>query len=102
MGEEKIQELLKKLFSLEYTFKGVHGDYSRNIIDKECVITVENFLRNYFINNKDEELSILKHKLGFLEAKVFAYEKIISNSNFAPFVFKEEEQIEVQEKKQNK
>lgn len=91
MEDEKIEELLKQLFSLEYTFKGVHGDYSRNIIDKECVITVENFIRNYFLNIKDEELSILKHKLGGLEAKVFAYEQIISKSNFAPFLIKKQE-----------
>lgn len=45
-------------------------------------------------NRKDVELFIRKHffqsesqkRISFLEAKIFAYEQIISNSNFAPVI----------------
>ena len=43
------------------------------------------------IINKEYEITEYKRKISELEAKVYAYEKIIANSNFAPIIREIEE-----------
>ena len=38
------------------------------------------------IINKESEITEYKRKIAELESKVYAYEKIIANSNFAPII----------------
>lgn len=52
-----------------------------NAIEPEAKIVVEQIIRQYLLENHDG-------KIGELEAKVYAYEKIIANSNFAPILDK--------------
>ena len=79
MNEQKIQDLLKTLFSLQYNWKSDHSNYKSEVINKEGKLTVETIIREFLLNNRDE-------KQGILEAKVFMYEQIISKSNFAPML----------------
>lgn len=80
MKEEKIQELFENIFSLKYNWSGSSGDnYTSDVIRKEGRNNVENIIRSFLLDNRDE-------KLGTLEAKVFMYEQIISKSNFAPMI----------------
>lgn len=79
MTEEKIQELLKSLFSLRYNWKGSSDNYTSDVVSKEGRANVENVVRGFLLDNRDE-------KLGVLEAKVFMYEQIISKSNFSPMI----------------
>ena len=79
MNEQKIQDLLKTLFSLKYNWKSDSSNYQSEVINKEGKLTVETIIREFLLNNRDE-------KQGILEAKVFMYEQIISKSNFAPML----------------
>ena len=79
MKEEKIKELLNSLFSLKYKWKGDMGNYTSEVISKEHRNDVENIIRSFLLDNRDE-------KLGVLESKIFMYEQIISKSNFAPML----------------
>jgi hypothetical protein len=82
MKEEKIQELLNSLFELQYDWEGTSGGkYKGNIIDKKYKLVIEQVLRNFLLENRDE-------RLGVLEAKVFTYEQIISKSTFLPMLEK--------------
>jgi hypothetical protein len=87
MSEQKIQELLKSLFLLKYNWKSNRDNYTSDVINKEGKSNVENIIRSFLLDNRDE-------KLGVLEAKVKFYEEIISKSNFAPMLIKEEKQVE--------
>ena len=44
------------------------------------------------IINKEYEITECKRKIVELEAKVYAYERIIANSNFAPIMRKNSEE----------
>jgi len=79
MKEEQIQELLKSLFALKYNWKSSSDNYTSDVVNKEGQANVENVVRSFLLDNRDE-------KLGVLEAKVFMYEQIISKSNFAPMI----------------
>ncbi|MES2240464.1 MAG: hypothetical protein V4497_09435 [Bacteroidota bacterium] len=79
MKEEQITELLKRLFALTYNWKSDSSSYTSEVIKKEGRHNVENIVRSFLLDNRDE-------KLGVLEAKVFMYEQIISKSNFAPMI----------------
>ncbi len=77
MNEESIRALLDHLLSLEY-----RSDYTKSVlpvISREHKTMVENVVRQWALDFHDS-------KVGELEAKVFVYEKIISNSNFAPMI----------------
>ena len=50
------------------------------------------------IINKEYEITECKRKIVELEAKVYAYEKIIANSNFAPIISKEKSELKEQDK----
>lgn len=77
MNEESIQELIDRLFRLTYTSD--YGNYQLPVIGKNHRTEIEHIVRQWALENHDR-------KVGELEAKVFAYEKIISNSNFAPMI----------------
>ena len=52
------------------------------VIGKEYLPDVEMVIRQHLLDEHDKEI-------GELKAKVYAYEKIIANSNFAPMIIKE-------------
>lgn len=75
-----IDELLDKLRHLTYRqTSSVCGTYSRNVINRDHFNEVEVLIRQFANDNHDS-------KVGELQAKVYAYEKIIANSNFAPIL----------------
>lgn len=79
MTEEKVQELLKNLRDLTY-FTDILGRKERfSVISQEGYDKVENVIRQFLLDNHDSEY-------GELQAKVYTYEKIIANSNFAPML----------------
>lgn len=83
MTEEKVQELLKNLRGLTY-FADILGKKERfSVIAREGYDKVENVIRQFLLDNHDSEY-------GELQAKVYTYEKIIANSNFAPMIKKEQ------------
>ena len=77
MNEESIRELLDRLFGL--TYRSEYGNYDLPVIGGQHRTEIEHIVRQWALDNHDS-------KVGTLEAKVFAYEKIISNSNFAPMI----------------
>jgi hypothetical protein len=54
------------------------------VIGVEYLPDVERIIRQHLLDEHDKEF-------GELKAKVYAYEKIIANSNFAPMIIKENE-----------
>jgi len=93
MKEEKLNNFLKELFEKQIDYVGYDNRMSKTeLIDKKSRVIVEQMLREFLLSNRDE-------KQGVLEAKVFAYEQIISKSNFAPIIdtkqVKTEEQDEL-------
>lgn len=80
MNEQKIQELLKSLFDLKYNWSSSSGErYTSDVISKEARSSVETIIREFLLKNRDAQK-------GEMEAKLYAYEQIISKSNFAPFL----------------
>lgn len=78
MNEESIRQLLNRLFDLKYRSEYGSG-YNLPVISKEHQTMVESVIRKWALDSHDS-------KVGTLEAKVFVYEQIISNSNFAPMI----------------
>ena len=76
MTLEKLLEQLKDLRCVS----SVSGkpEYFR-VINAGSFDEVENLIRQYALDSHDAEL-------GTLQAKVYAYEQIIANSNFAPMI----------------
>ena len=62
------------------------------MIAREGFDKVENVIRQFLLDNHDSEY-------GELQAKVYTYEKIIANSNFAPMIKKEQERSSGDEEK---
>lgn len=84
MTEEKIQELLNSLFSLKYNWNSGSSYYTNEVINKEGRVNVEQVIRAFLLENRDSQL-------GEMQAKIFAYEQIISKSNFAPMLIQNQE-----------
>lgn len=76
-----LEELLKELKDLKYTSRVLGSPSTFDVINKESFDRVEALIRQYAIDNHDNEL-------GILQAKVYAYEQIIANSNFKPMIIK--------------
>lgn len=74
-----LEELLYELKSLKYTSTVLGSRSTFDVINKESFDRVEVLIRQYALDNHDEQL-------GLLQAKVYAYEQIIANSNFAPMI----------------
>lgn len=83
MTEEKIQELLNILKELRYTSNVLGRTERFHVINGENFEMVENAVRQFMLDNHDSEQ-------GELQAKVYIYEKIIANSNFAPMLDQKE------------
>jgi hypothetical protein len=81
MTEVKIQKLIDDLFSHKFTktYSHTSDTYNHFSIDEQSRNAIENIIRSFLLDSRDE-------KLGALEAKVFMYEQIISKSNFAPMI----------------
>lgn len=89
MKEENIKKLIEELFAKKVSRTSYSGTdiYKVFAIEEVARNVVEDIIRNYI--SEDREV-----KLGVLEAKVFAYEQIISKSNFAVFVDKDYDMTE--------
>lgn len=80
MKEEQIQGMLKELFSKKFSKSyGSNDSYSVFVIEEKARLIVEQIIRGYLLENRDE-------KIGVLEAKVLTYEEIIKKSNFSAFI----------------
>ena len=79
MTEEKIQKLLDELRGLTYCTEILGNKRHLHVIACEGFDKVENVIRQFLLDNHDSEY-------GELQAKVYTYEKIIANSNFAPML----------------
>jgi hypothetical protein len=79
--EQKLEELLENLFSLKYNWTSHSGGnkYTSDVIAKDGRLAVQEIIRKFVNENRDNEI-------GILRAKVFMYEEIISKSNFAPLI----------------
>lgn len=82
MDIKKLMEDLKKLKRPTEMFG--RTEYF-SVISAEYLPDVERIIRQHLLDEHDKEIGVLK-------AKVYAYEKIIANSNFAPMIIKESEE----------
>lgn len=74
-----LEELLEQLKELKRPSSVLGHTEFFPVISRDHFSDVEMLIRQYALDNHDSELGILK-------AKVYAYEKIIANSNFAPML----------------
>ncbi len=89
-----IDNLIERLMSL--TYRDRDAKYDLHIIsdmDREQVFDeIKSWSKAQDITqeiiNKEYEIIEVKKRIAELEAKVYAYEKIIANSNFAPIMRK--------------
>lgn len=80
MNESTIRELLSRLFDLSYEENDkIIGRYNHRVISQKDFQLAENTVRQWALEFHD-------NRTGTLEAKVFVYEQIIKNSNFAPML----------------
>ena len=79
-----IEELLQKLQDLKRPSEFLGKTEYFSVIDREHFGEVETLIRQFALDNHDAEM-------GELKAKVYAYEQIIANSNFAPILVKPKE-----------
>lgn len=75
-----VKKIVGRIASSTYKSRryGSEGFWDANVIDKEAIPTLLNIL--------NEELAEICLEKAELEAKCFAYEAIISNSNFKPVI----------------
>ena len=82
-----IDNLIKRLMSL--TYRNKNDTYDFPIISDSYKDKVFNEIMSWYnAQNISNEITECKIKIAELEAKVYAYEKIIANSNFAPIMRK--------------
>ena len=83
-----IDNLIKRLM-------GSNEDkYDFNVIPVRYKDKVFNEVMDWYkTQNISNEIIECKRKIAELEAKVYAYEKIIANSNFAPIISKEKGEL---------
>ena len=74
-----IEELLQKLKDLKRPSEFLGKTEYFPVIDRDHFGDVEILIRQFALDNHDAEM-------GELKAKVYAYEQIIANSNFAPML----------------
>ena len=86
-----IDNLIERLMSLTYRSR---NDFELNVIYEENRDKVFDEIKSWSkaqditqeIINKEYEIIEVKKRIAELEAKVYTYEKIIANSNFAPIL----------------
>ena len=76
-----VEELLQKLRDLRRPSDVLGRTEYFPIINREHFGEVEMLIRQFALDSHDAEI-------GELKAKVYAYEQIIANSNFAPILIK--------------
>ncbi len=81
-----LEELLQKLKELKRPSDVFGRTEYFPVINQKDFQDVEVLIRQYALDNHDTEIGVLK-------AKVYAYEQIIANSNFAPMLVKPEEKV---------
>ena len=87
-----IDDLIERLMSLTYRNKS--DTYDFNIISDSHKDKVFNEIMSWYKDqNISNEIIECKRKIAELEAKVYAYEKIIANSNFAPIISNEKGEL---------
>ena len=87
-----IDNLIERLMSLTYRDSG--AKYYLNVISDRHKEKVFDEIKSWSkaqnitqeLINKEHEIIEVKKRIAELEAKVYAYEKIIANSNFAPIL----------------
>lgn len=79
-----IEKLMEDLRNLRYSTELLGRKEQFSVINSDHLCDVEMVIRQHLLDEHDKEMGVLK-------AKVYAYECIIANSNFAPMVIKESE-----------
>ena len=87
-----IDNLIERLMSLTYRDSGAKYDF--NVISDRHKEKVFDEIKSWSkaqditqeLINKEYEIIEVKKRIAELEAKVYTYEKIIANSNFAPIL----------------
>lgn len=79
-----INELIEILMSLKYRNESEQIEYY--VISSRNRALVSNEVRKWFEEQNIKATIDIQTKIAELEAKVYAYEKIIANSNFAPIL----------------
>ena len=77
-----IDDLITRLMNLEYKDKG--DTYSYKVIFHSHKPIIEQTVKTWWAE-QTTSIDMFK-RIGELEAKVYAYEKIIANSNFKPLI----------------
>ena len=79
-----IESLMEDLRNLKYPTEFMGRTEHLPVITRSHLCDVEMIIRQHLLDEHDKEMGVLK-------AKVYAYECIIANSNFAPMIVKESE-----------
>ena len=79
-----IDNLIERLMSL--TYKNNNEPFEYHVISSRNRALVSNEVRKWFEEQYIKATIDIQTKIADLEAKVYAYEKIIANSNFAPIL----------------
>ena len=99
-----IDNLIERLMSLKY--RSHKSDFEFNVISEEHRDKVFDEIKswskaqdiNQEIIKKEYEIIDVKKRIAELEAKVYTYEKIIANSNFAPIISNEKSELKEKNK----
>ena len=86
-----IDNLLEILMGLKYKDESEQFEY--HVISSRNRALVSNEVRKWFEEQNIKATIDTQTKIAELEAKVYTYEKIIANSNFAPIISKEKGEI---------
>ena len=76
-----IEKLMKDLKNLKRPIESFGRTEYLPVIGVDYLPDVERVIRQHLLDEHDKEI-------GELKAKVYAYEQIIANSNFAPIIIK--------------
>lgn len=79
-----IEKLMKDLKHLKRPIESFGRTEYLPVIGVDYLPDVERVIRQHLLDEHDKEI-------GELKAKVYTYEQIIANSNFAPIIIKERE-----------
>lgn len=92
MTDLKFEELMRSLFDAKITkvYSSGNSTYQTFAIEEQGRTIIEQIIRSFLLDNRDEQL-------GILQAKVFVYEEVIAKSTFAPMLpKKEDKQTEIE------
>ena len=79
-----IESLMEDLRNLKYSTELMGRTEQFAVVNRDHLCDVEMVIRQHLLDEHDKEM-------GELKAKVYVYECIIANSNFAPMIIKESE-----------